>query len=255
MTEQFANQLQQRKRETFLIVPQSSERFSYSPEKVLIFDSGTLINLSMNGLLYVLEKLKEQTTMRFVITEKVKYELVDRPLTIPRFELGALRIQKLIEDKVIETPSVLDVSQNDIESKTSDFLHIANHSINSRGKWINIVSDAEMSCLALSSLLTERGIENMIAVDERTTRILSEKPENLEKLMSKRLHIEVKAETKDLSIFKQFKFIRSTEIVYVAYKKDILNLKGPKALEAVLFATKFKGSSVSYEEIDVLKKL
>jgi len=56
-------------------------------------------------------------------------------------------------------------------------------------------------------------------------------------------------------VFREFRFIRSTEMVYAAHKLDLLNVKGPKALEAALFATKFKGSSVSFDELKVLKKL
>jgi len=254
MTSQFANPLQQEQQKTFVIVPQQFSKINL-PKKVLVLDSGTLINLSMNGLLYILEELKKNSSVRFLITQQVKYETLDRPLNIPRFELGALRIKSLISNKTIELPEALSVFESEIKSKTDEFMNLANQTVNAKGRWIKIVSDAEMSCLALSSLLAERGIESMIAVDERTTRVLSENPENLEKLMSKRLHIEAKAETKHIQIFKQFKFIRSTELVYVAYKKNILNLKGQKALEAVLYATKFKGSSVSYDEIDVLKKL
>jgi len=121
--------------------------------------------------------------------------------------------------------------------------------------WIKIVSDAEISCLALSTFLTNNKIENMIAVDERTTRILSEKPQDLEETMSRKLHQKVSLEPKNFKAFKQFKFMRSTELVYIAHKLGILRVKGPKALEAALFATKFKGSSVSYDEIKVLKKL
>ncbi|MBI2508099.1 hypothetical protein HYV89_04045, partial [Candidatus Woesearchaeota archaeon] len=91
--------------------------------------------------------------------------------------------------------------------------------------------------------------------DERTTRLLGEGPENLEELMMKKLHYKVELVRKNFSVFSQFKFIRSTELVYVAYKKGILRVQGPKVLEAALYATKFKGSSASFDEINVLKKL
>lgn len=224
-------------------------------QKAIILDTGTLITLSMNGLLYIIEELKKSSQTKFLITSQVKYEIIDRPLSIPRFQLGALRIKALLDNKTIELPEALSVSTDKIKSKTNDFMHLANTSLKARGKSIKIVSDAEMSCLALSSILTEKGITNMIAVDERTTRILAEKPENLERMMSKRLHAHVSLENKNFSAFKQFKFLRSTELVYVAHKLGILKIKGPKALEAALFATKFKGSSVSYDEINVLKKL
>jgi len=223
--------------------------------KVVVFDSGTLINLSMNGLLYVVSELKKATGVRFAITDEVKYETVERPLTVPRFELGALRVQEMLERKEIETPKDFGVSEGEIKSIRENLMHVANHSIKAKGKWIKIVSDAEISCLALSSILTKKGVKNVIAIDERTTRLLSEKPENLEKMMSKRMHQNVKLENENFSLFKEFRFIRSTELVYVAFKKGVLKLKSPKALEAALYATKFKGSSVSWDELKILKKL
>jgi len=223
--------------------------------KALILDSGILINFSMNGLLYVLEELKKKTSVRFIITHDVKYEVVDRPVKVPRFELGALRVQTLLDDKVIEMTSAVSVNDNEIKKKTQELMNIANNSLKSHGQFIKIVSDAEMSCLALSSILTEKGVDNIIGVDERTTRILSEKPENLEKIMSRKLHAHVKLEKSSFERFKDFKFIRSSELAYVAYKLGVLKIKGPKALEAALYATKFKGSSISHDELNVLKKL
>jgi len=224
-------------------------------QKAVVFDSGTLINLSMNGLLYILEELKQLNSIKFFITHYVKNETVNRPIGIPRFELGALRIQNLIENKTIEMPESINIPNSQIESITQDLLDKANHTVQSNGKWINIVSNAEMSCLALSMILTRNNVENFIAIDERTTRILSEKPQNLKEIMEKKLHQEIKIDEKNFSDFKDFKFIRSTELVYVAHKKGILDVAGAKALEAALYATKFHGSSVSFEEINVLKRL
>jgi len=223
--------------------------------KALILDTGTLINLSMNGLLYILPELAEKTKVKFFITHAVKYEVVDRPMNVPRFELGALRVRNMIDSGAINLPQTLDIPHDQITNKTKELMNLANQSVRSKGNWIKIVSDAEISCLALSTFLTDNKIENMIAVDERTTRLLSEKPQDLEETMSRKLHQKVSLDPKKFKAFKQFKFMRSTELVYIAHKLGVLRVKGPKALEAALFATKFKGSSVSYEEIKVLKKL
>ncbi len=222
--------------------------------KVLIFDSGALINLSMNGLLYILESLKAKFNGKFIITKQVKYETIDRPIGIQRFELGALMVQALLDSKVIELPSSLNVSVEEIDKRTKELVEAANHYIEWQKTPIKIVSDAEISCIALSKILNEKNIENIIAIDERTTRLLSENPKGLEKLMSEKLHKRVEIASSNSNLFKGHKFIRSSEIVYVAYKKNLLNLKGKKALEAVLFATKFKGSAISFEEISSLLK-
>ena len=223
--------------------------------KVLIFDSGTLINLSMNGLLDILEELKKKSNCKFLITRDVKYEVVDRPIGIYRFELGALRVQNLIDSGVLEMPSSMNVSEETINESTKTLMEIANHSVQIGGKWINIVSAAEISCLALSKELSARGIENLIAIDERTTRILSENPGSMGKMMTEKLHKNVRVELENLKSFSKFKFIRSSEMVYAAYKKGIIQIKGKKALEALLYATKFKGAAISFEEIDILKRL
>ena len=223
--------------------------------KVLVLDSGILINLSMNGLLYIFEELKKISQVRFVITKDVKYEVVDRPVGIPRFELGALQVQSLLNSGIIEPPENFGISEKEILLLTEKLMEIANHSMQSKNQWMQIVSNAEMSCLALSQILSEKGIENIIGLDERTTRILAEKPENMERLMSERLHQPVSIDKEKLKEFSRFKFIRSTELVYVAFKKGVLKLKGQKVLEAVLFATKYHGSSISFEEINELKRL
>ncbi len=134
-------------------------------------------------------------------------------------------------------------------------MDLVNHSYKSRGQWINLVSKAEMSCLALNQELIKQKIDSIIAIDERTTRVICEKPENLEKLMTRRLHKQVRLKNSEIKKLKDHKIIRSSELVYVAYKKGIVKLKDPKVLEALIYATKFKGSSISFEEIDVLKKL
>lgn len=223
--------------------------------KALIFDSGALINLSMNGLLDILPALKKKINGKFLITKEVKYEVVDRPMGISRFELGALMVQDLIESGVLEMPESIGINSKFITQKTSELMDIANHYLQIKNKWLNIVSDAEMSCLALSSELSSQGIENIIAIDERTTRMLAEMPQNLGRLMSEKFHMPVNLIAKNFEIFSKYRFIRSTELVFVAYKKNLIQLKGKKVLEALLYATKFKGSSVSFEEIDILKKL
>ncbi|MDO8460448.1 MAG: hypothetical protein Q7S74_05030, partial [Nanoarchaeota archaeon] len=167
----------------------------------------------------------------------------------------ALRVKNLIETGVIEMPESLGISEDKINSSTKELVGIANHYAKLGNKWIEIVSDGEMSCLALSSELTKKGIENIIGIDERTTRILAERPETLGELMTNKLHQKVIVVVKDFDAFKGYRFIRSSELVYVAFKKGLIEFKDPKALEALLYATKYHGSSVSFEEIDVLKKL
>jgi hypothetical protein len=190
-----------------------------------------------------------------VITNYVYQEVVDRPSHIPRFELGALKIKDLIEKKVVQFAGNLGIAEQEIESETQRMLSIINSSVRTENKSIEIVSPAEISCLAVSKILSKRGIQNIMAIDERTTRVLFEKPQNLAELMSNKLHRRIFINSKDIQIIGNFKFIRSSELVYVAYKKGFIKINDKRALEALLYATKFKGCSISWEEIDQLKKM
>lgn len=223
--------------------------------KVLVFDSGPLINLSMNGLLSVLEKLKEKWSGVFVMTHFVKQEVHDRPMHIAQFELGALRVGELLAKKILVLPESIGVSRGELEEETRTVMECANKSFVADGHPIRIVSDAEMSCFALAQLLKKKGHQVMIAIDERTARLLTEKPENIEELMSRKLHQRVRLEKRCISNLQGIPCIRSSELVYVAYKKGHIPLKDPNALEALVYATKFKGAAISWDEINILKKL
>ena len=222
--------------------------------KALIFDSGPLINLSMNGLLFVIEKLKALSNLSFIITPDVEREVIERPLTIPKFELGALRIQSLLERGVLERPDKTKILLQNLVQETRRMMVAANNLMQIDGNPISIVSEAEMSCLALGKMLESKGYETLIAIDERTARMICEKPDNLAALMSERLHKKVKI-AGDVSVFSKLKIIRTSELLYVAYKKGLIELKNAKALEALILAAKFKGTSISWDEISELKRL
>ena len=222
----------------------------------IIFDASTLISLSMNGLLEVLEDLKKIFKGRFLITSEVKYEVIDRPIKIKRFELEALRVKKLLTDKVLEMPSSLGIKDSDITNKTEKMLGIANSMFAARKKPIELIHKGEASCLALSRILLEKKIPHVIAIDERTTRMLGEMPENLKKLLGRKMSTSITLKKKEFKYFRGFKFIRSSELLYVAWKKDLIKLKdGGDVLDALLFAVKFKGCSISGDEIAEIKKV
>ncbi len=224
--------------------------------KAIVFDSSTLINFAINGLLQEFRELKKSFDGKFLITEEVMEEIITKPMKIKRFELEALKIKELLSDKVIEMPSSLGIDQKRISKMTSEVLNISNATFFARGSAMQIIDIGEASCLALSKLLDEDGIKNVISVDERTIRLLCEKPENLFAIFQKKLHTEVKFKKENLKSFSNFKFIRSAELVFIAYKKGIVKLKDHgNVLDALLYAVKLNGCSISDEEISEMKRL
>lgn len=209
----------------------------------------------MNGLLYVLRKLRVNFDGKFVITKQVKEELIDVPINIKKYELEALSIRQLISDKILESPSIIGIDENEINSETSRFMDIANNMFIAQGERMRIVSKAECSCIALSNILIRKKIDNVVVIDERTIRMLIENPNNLEELYSKKLHTSVKMNykrTTDIPV----KIIRSSEIVYNAYKKGLIDIKdGKQLLDALLYAVKYKGCAISRDEIEEIKNM
>ena len=222
--------------------------------KVIIFDSSPIINFALNGILPVLEKLKKEFNGKFIITDAVKREIIDHPLETKRFELEALQIKKLLDNKTLELASSLGIDSNIISSKSNEIMNKINHTLFAKNNFIHLVDDGETSCIALSLLLNEKGIENVFAVDERTMRMLCENPINVKRLIEKKTHskVEIKSSLKELE---NVKCIRSCELVFIAYKKKLVEIGNGQVLDALLYATKFKGASISESEILEIERL
>lgn len=220
--------------------------------KSIIFDAGPLINLSINNLLHLLRKLKKEFKGEFLITKEVKKEIIDHPLTIKRFELNALQLKRLLDEKIIKHADINQEQIKVLREKRNYITNLANSTFKAKGKNIHLIDKGESAALALSFILKE---PNVIAIDERTTRMLCENPENLRKILQKKLRTQVKANKKNYEFFKQFKIIRSTELIYIAYKKKLFDLKDPRALEAMLYGLKYKGCSISEQEVEEAKRL
>ena len=219
--------------------------------KALIFDSSSIITLALNNMLNVLPRLKEAFGGKFLITPQVKNEIVDYPLNEKRFELEALLISNLIEKGILEISSPADLKK---ETKTA--MDIANSAFAAHDEDIKILHEGESSCFALAKLLS-RDYKVFIAIDERTARVFSEKPENLQKLFEKKLHTGVRSDKTKFSYFSGFDILRSSELLFVAYKKGFIDLPTEPeiAIDALLFAARFKGCSISYKEIQEAKAL
>lgn len=225
--------------------------------KYLVFDAGPIISLTLNGMLPVIEKLKEIFDGEFVLTPAVKKEVVDRPMKIKKFKLEALRVKNMIERGVFKMSGDI-VSDAKLDRETKKVLKIGNGVLRttSSGEKISIIQEGEAACLAFVNLVKE---DCVIVIDERTTRMMIEAPENLEGMMERKLHAPLDSTLSLLDGMKDFKFIRSAELLYVAWKKGLVLDSGGKKdkdlLDALLYGVKFKGCAISSREIEDMKRL
>ena len=220
--------------------------------KHLIFDAGPIISLTMNSLLLILEKLKQNFDGNFIITPGVKREVVDRPLKIKKYEFESVKVQDLINREVLTLSSKF-VPDNQLVKLSQKILKDANSLFNSRGEKIKLIQKGESECLAFSRLCN---CENVIVIDERTTRMLTEAPENIKLLFERKLDTKIEIDYNKLKYFEGFKFIRSSELLFIAYKKNLFKLKKTKTLlDALLYGVKFKGTAISSREIQEMKRL
>ena len=225
--------------------------------KNIVFDTGPIISLTMNNLLWVLEPLKKMSNANFLITESVKEELVDNPLEkTKRFKFEALQVMRHIENGTLEI-----VDNSEIQDETRNLLSVANNSFKAYGHYMNIVHNAEMSAVALC---LQRKADAFV-VDEKTTRLLIENPKKLHHIMEHNLNTKVdvnkNAVNKFRAITKDVKVIRSVELAVIAYEKKLLDrylakINNPRKtlLESVLWGIKLNGCAVSKSEVEQIMR-
>jgi predicted nucleic acid-binding protein len=229
--------------------------FQHNKQKVIIFDASTLISFAMACLYGEFRKLKQNFNGKFLITQDVKMEVIDKPLTIKRFQLEALKIQQLMDDEILEIADSLGINNKEISGKTFEMMEIANSSFVAKGKEMKLIDKGEASCLALSQILTRKNIENVVAIDERTMRLFCENPKRLKKYLEKKMNTSVKSKKNNFEIFNGFKIIRSIELIYIAYKKGLVGRHNKKWLTSLIYALRFKGCSISNEELDEIQSM
>ncbi|MFT4304986.1 MAG: hypothetical protein ACMXX8_02755, partial [Candidatus Woesearchaeota archaeon] len=182
-------------------------------KKIIVFDAGPVISLTLNNLLWVLEDLKKYFNGNFYVPMAVKHELIDKPLKTKKFKFEALQIIPLISNGTFE------IIHNDfIVSKTRYLVDLANRCFKAKGNYIQIIQDGEME--AVSTALYFKS--DTIVVDERITRMLIENPKDVKRTLERRLHTQIYVDKKNLNTFheivKHIKVIRSIELVTIAYE-------------------------------------
>ncbi|HLC32311.1 MAG TPA: hypothetical protein VJJ82_00630 [Candidatus Nanoarchaeia archaeon] len=225
-------------------------------DSTIVFDTGPIISLTTNNLLWTLEHIKTAFATNMALPVGVKHELVDKPLETRRFKFEAIQVQRLLERNVFAI-----VPEANIRGRALDLLQLANSLLSFKGKPIQIVQQGEMETLACA--IEYRAFA--VVIDERITRLLIENPFALKNLMERRLHLSLNIDMRVLKKLKQelsrLIVFRSIELVALAFEAGILDsliVHIPHAkrelLESVLWGVKLSGCAVSEDEINALVK-
>lgn len=209
---------------------------------IIAADSSSMISLAINCMSNVLRDLNAKV----VVSEGVYDEIITHPINTKHFALEAMRIRKLFSEGVVS------VEKPD-SHLTHRILDLSNSVYSFRGYSMKIIHEGEAEALSLAKAM---GADALL-VDERTTRLLIEDPEELGKVLSSRNQKEVRMDYGKLQALEKIvsgvSVIRSSEIAAVAYENGILEKylgkEDHKVLEAVLCALKFSGCSISWDEI------
>ncbi len=212
----------------------------------IVFDTSSLISVSQTCLINILGGLKEKLGVEFIIPQAVFYEAVQRPISIKRFELNAVRLKKAIDSGWFKVQQVKDGGLfREIELASNNCFFI-------RERPVRLLQKGEIEALALVKELQARAL----AVDERTTRMILENPADLEAIMEKRKKAEIRLDKANVEkiqgMFKGLSIVRSVELIALASELGLLEKelpKGKQSLEAALFAAKYSGCAVSAKEI------
>ena len=217
--------------------------------KHLVFDSGPIISFTMNNLLWALDPLKHRFEGEFLITPKVKEEIVDKPIQTKKYKLEAIQVRQQIEKQVITEVK----EKKELSDLTERLSFYANNIFQAWGSYIKIVHEGEMQSLALAKIIEAEAL----VVDERNVRILIEDPEGLATIMKSKLHTNIKIDRQNLKKFQQMtkgiRIIRSLELVIIAYQLGVFDdykTQKKELLDALLWGIKLNGCSVSEREIE-----
>lgn len=223
----------------------------------LIFDSSSIISIALNNLLDELAELKKSSKSQFVIVPSVRKEIIDHPLTSKKFKLEAITINSMFKDVFTQ------LDKPEIGKKGLELQNLANSIFIADGRPLKIVDLGEMESLAAAILTNSTHV-----VDERTTRLLIENPDNLKKILENKFHIPIQVNQGNLGKFtsqaKGVSVIRSSELMAIAYEKGMFEkyrsngkIKdfNHELLDGILWGLKLSGCAISSDEIVELEKL
>jgi predicted nucleic acid-binding protein len=225
--------------------------------RAIVFDTGPIISLATNSLLWLLGNLKERYGGDFLIPKEVEFELVQKPIETKRFKLEALQVNREINKGNLKV-----VDDEKIHIIKRELLMLANTCFYANGTPIQVVQEGEMAALAAAMIYEAEAV----VIDERTTRMIIENPNKLANYMGERLHTKISINKNNLQqLLKRIgnlKVIRSIELAMVGYElgwfdKYLTQEKNARKIliEAILWGIKIRGASISQKEIDKIVNL
>ena len=221
----------------------------------LVFDTSSIISIATNNLLDVLEQLKKRFKDDFIISDAVKREVLDHPLTIKKYKLEAIMISNLINNNILRKYTNIN-----IEKKTMNLLSISNEIFLANETPIKILDKAEVESLVLTQVL-----QGTFVVDERNIRLLVEDYKKLAQLLERKLDRKITINNQNIKMFKSeikdINIIRSADMMTIAFElglfKDLENKYTNRAeiLDGILWGLRLRGCAISTEEIDEILKI
>jgi len=214
----------------------------------IVLDSGILIGFSQTCFLPLMPEIKKNIG-ELIVTTGVKYECVDRVRNNMKYKLSSLRIEEYIDEFVFTVVG----GSKELNEKTNRILNLSNSIFSINNNPLHLVDFGEAECLALLGLTNA----DCLAIDERTTRMLVEYPEGLlEVLKRKYRNKKIVFNAEKYEKFKEeignVSVIRSVDLLSYAYESKIIPsyMLKKEYLKSALYALKFNGCAVSFEEID-----
>ena len=216
--------------------------------KQIVADSSSIISISQSCLINILARFLKKTNLEILIPKSVEFESVERPISIHRFELNAVRIMNVLQSEFDNSVP----HSKEVDAITKKILLSSNNLFHLKGKSLRIIQEGEAEALALCY------VKNIpfLLVDERTTRLLVEDPMQLKAFIERRYDRKFEINVSELKkiepYFKNLKIIRSVDILALAFEENSFSPDLPQskqALQAALFGAKYSGCAVAAQEI------
>lgn len=223
----------------------SSARSRIHPASI-VCDSSSLITITDAGLIGALVFLRPFVKGEFIITPTVRREAIDKPTKMPEYAFSAVRLRRALDDGVFRVVA----PKKEIADK---ILSLANSAFSTNGKMIRILHRGEAELFAIA---VEHSLKTIL-IDERTARLIVEDCGAIAAHLEKELGVKIEQDKSTIGeiqrMLDDIRVIRSTEIIVLAHENGYFakfRELERDAFIAAMWATKFNGCAIGYDEIE-----